>query len=145
MGVYLYLSDIVRIAGRLGLTKEAFARQFCFSRQTRRGAEAVPRIQVRKREDGACVFLEKGLCGIYRVRPVLCRLGPFVRGFMESPAYFRLFRATCAGIGTGRLRTREEIRRCLRRESHLEKQYQNDLAGDTFLNTILSEASSVSI
>ena len=136
MGVYLYLSDIARISESLGLTKESFAAKYCFFRQRRPGPEAIQRIQVKKRKDGACVFLKEGRCEIYRMRPVLCRFGPFARSLMESPESFRLFRAICRGIDSGRLYPEEEIRRCLRRESRLEEQYQIDLAADLFLNTI---------
>ena len=135
MGVYLYPGDIARISGALGLAKESFADRYCFFRPA---AETIPRLQVKKRADGACVFLKENRCEIYRVRPVLCRIGPFVRGLMESPENFRLFRTICRGLGAGRLNTEAGIRRSLRREARLEKQYQIDLAADLFLNTIFS-------
>jgi len=40
------------------------------------GRGAVP--QLRKREDGACVFLDvRGMCGVHAAKPLLCRLFPF--------------------------------------------------------------------
>lgn len=136
MGVFLYLPDLLRISKRLCLAPEAFAREFCRVRREMLGRRIIPRLQVLKKEGGACLFLEKGRCTIYSDRPVLCRLGPFVRGFMESAEFLDLFRTYCRGMDKGRLRGPREIEGLLGEEERLEQEYQIDLATDGHLINI---------
>lgn len=57
---------------------------------------AVP--QLRKREDGACVFLDaRGMCGVHAHKPLMCRLFPFYYETASfSPAETPSPRATVA-------------------------------------------------
>lgn len=52
---------------------------------------------LKHREDGRCVFLEKGKCGIYEERPTICRTFPFEIVFTSrNHAYIDLIWQCCA-------------------------------------------------
>jgi Fe-S-cluster containining protein len=72
-----------------------------------------------------CIFLEKGLCKYYDLRPNTCRRHPFLvteRNILVS--------STCPGINWGTYQSTEEYR-----------MLSTDIAGriDSFLNKIISE------
>jgi Fe-S-cluster containining protein len=96
----------------------------------------ITRVELKKAGEGACVFLEEGLCRVYPARPALCRLGPFTAGYMRSRKYFSLFRSICRGIGKGRFHPAGQIKGLLRQGQLLETQYERDLCTDPFLKAI---------
>ncbi len=63
---------------------------------------------IREHADGCCVFYADG-CLIYPVRPLQCRIYPFWFNILRSEKKWRQEEKQCAGIGKGRLYTREEI------------------------------------
>jgi len=63
---------------------------------------------IREHADGRCLFYENG-CKIYPVRPRQCRIYPFWFTILRSEQKWREEAKECAGIGKGRLYTREEI------------------------------------
>ena len=60
-------------------------------------------------KDDACVFLEGSRCGVYPARPVQCSSWPFWRGNLDEKVWFTEVAPFCAGVGKGRLYTRDEI------------------------------------
>jgi Fe-S-cluster containining protein len=60
--------------------------------------------EMKKRaEDGKCVFLEKNLCTIYSLRPLICRCYPFELKSSHNRKYTFLFTEECLGINKGRM------------------------------------------
>lgn len=83
-GVCITPFDIRRIAAATGMKAEEFVAVIDVPRERERHEPAVmisgrPSLLVLKwRKDRICMFYEPGKCGIYDVRPMLCRTYPFV-------------------------------------------------------------------
>jgi hypothetical protein len=60
-------AEITRIAAFLGLSEETFIQRHTRLQHDRRG------LALMEQPDGACVFLEEGLCTIQPVKPQQCR------------------------------------------------------------------------
>lgn len=58
-----------------------------------------------------CVFLHKGKCTIYEVRPTQCRTWPFWAGNIESPEEWAWAGRRCEGINRGNLHDVAHIQR----------------------------------
>jgi len=101
--VYVSLAERRGLARALGVTTAAFTRKYC--------VPAEGRFSLRGR-DGACVFLEKGLCSVYEARPLQCRTWPFWPENMSRDAW-REVSAFCPGVGKGPLIPAATIRRKL--------------------------------
>ncbi len=71
------------------------------------------RYEMRKNEDGKCVFLESNCCTIYSIRPLICRFYPFELNSYGGKYCFR-FSEECPGIGKGRIMGEESFRKMLR-------------------------------
>jgi Fe-S-cluster containining protein len=57
--------------------------------------------EMRKREDGKCVFLEGDACVIYASRPVICRYYPFELKSQVSGKCEFSFTTECPGLASG--------------------------------------------
>ena len=57
--------------------------------------------QMRKTEDGKCVFLKDNLCSIYQMRPLICRFYPFQLRNLRNNRYAFIYTDECSGIGKG--------------------------------------------
>ena len=140
MCMFLFLPDIENIALHLGLAKFDLVKKYCNIVKDRfvfnDGPVEIMRVELKKDREGACVFLEGGLCRIYPARPALCRLGPFTAGYMRSSKYFSLFKSICRGMGRGRFYSTGKIEGFLHQDRLLEAQYERDLCADPFLKTI---------
>lgn len=97
--VYLSLEDRRRLAAHLGLPTSSFTRRYC---QRTDGEFHL------KEPDKDCRFLKDCRCSVYAARPAQCRTWPFWPENMRAAAW-REVRATCRGIGRGRLYSAEEI------------------------------------
>lgn len=83
--------EAVALAGRLGLTVEAFASRYLRADGT----------TLVDGPNGACTFLQEGRpagCSVYEVRPARCRTWPFWPELRTDPVLERLVRRTCPGI-----------------------------------------------
>ena len=69
--------------------------------------------EMKKREDGKCVFLENDRCTIYQVRPLICRFYPFELNSCSGKYSFR-FTEECPGIGKGRVLGEGDFRKMFR-------------------------------
>jgi Fe-S-cluster containining protein len=67
--------------------------------------------EMKKREDGKCVFLEKELCTIYSLRPLICRFYPFELKVLHNQKYTFLYTEECPGINKGRLLSESYFKR----------------------------------
>ena len=59
--------------------------------------------EMKKTENGKCVFLKNDRCTIYDVRPLICRFYPFELQGSHGENYQFLFTEECPGIGKGRV------------------------------------------
>lgn len=57
--------------------------------------------QMRKTEDGKCVFLRDNSCSIYQIRPLICRFYPFQLKNLPNNRYAFTYTDECPGIGKG--------------------------------------------
>jgi len=57
--------------------------------------------QMRKTEDGKCLFLKDNSCSIYQIRPLICRFYPFQLKNLGRNRYAFTYTDECPGIGRG--------------------------------------------
>lgn len=100
--VYLSEEDIGRIAGFLGMEREAFEAQYV----TRK--EEYPRLKMRLAQD--CYFLREGGCSIHEVKPLQCRVFPYWPENVGTRAAWQGLRKYCPGVGVGQLVQIERVR-----------------------------------
>ena len=55
--------------------------------------------QMRKTEDGKCIFLKDNSCSIYQMRPLICRFYPFQLKNLGNNRYAFTYTDECSGIG----------------------------------------------
>ena len=70
--------------------------------------------EMKKREDGKCVFLENDRCTIYSLRPLICRFYPFELKVLHNRKYTFLYTKECPGINKGRLLSEGYFRKMFR-------------------------------
>jgi uncharacterized protein len=69
--------------------------------------------EMKKSEDGKCLFLENNLCTIYSVRPLICRFYPFE--LISCGGKYRfLYTEECPGINRGRVLSEDYFRKMFR-------------------------------
>jgi len=57
--------------------------------------------QMKKTEEGKCIFLKDDLCSIYKIRPLICRFYPFQLKNLGNNRYVFAYTEECPGIGKG--------------------------------------------
>ncbi|MBC7795081.1 MAG: YkgJ family cysteine cluster protein [Clostridia bacterium] len=98
--VYLTREDRKRLAEHLKLDVPAFIAEHCQTTDD----------QLHLRDpDRNCAFLDGKRCSVYDARPTQCRTWPFWPETMNAKTWNGELASTCAGIGKGRLWSREEI------------------------------------
>jgi Fe-S-cluster containining protein len=70
--------------------------------------------EMKKTEDGKCVFLENNCCTIYAVRPLICRFYPFELKIAHSGKYTFLYTSECSGINKGPILSKSYFRKLFR-------------------------------
>jgi Fe-S-cluster containining protein len=70
--------------------------------------------EMKKTEDGKCVFLENNCCTIYIVRPLICRFYPFELKIAHSGKYTFLYTLECSGINKGPILSKSYFRKLFR-------------------------------
>jgi uncharacterized protein len=81
--------DLDRLAGHLGLTREAFVAAY--------GVARGDKIFLTAKDDGYCVFFDQG-CGVHPARPDICRAWPYFKGNLVDAASFEMAQDYCPGI-----------------------------------------------
>lgn len=107
--VYLTEDDIVRAAGFLEMTPEAFEKRYVYRTKNLR--------RLRTPRDSQCRFLRENGCAIHPAKPTQCRIFPFWPELTGNRRKWRQTAAWCPGIGQGEL-VRIETVRNLAREMH---------------------------
>jgi Fe-S-cluster containining protein len=59
--------------------------------------------EMKKGENGKCVFLENDRCTVYSLRPLICRFYPFELKVSNSNKLMFLYTEECPGINQGQL------------------------------------------
>jgi Fe-S-cluster containining protein len=67
--------------------------------------------EMKKTEDGKCIFLENNCCIIYTVRPLICRFYPFELKIAHSGKYMFLYTPECPGINKGPILSKNYFRK----------------------------------
>ena len=101
--VYLTEEDIGGMAGRLGMTREAFEGRYVNSKDDQ------PRLNMKLAE--RCHFLEEGRCRIHQVKPLQCRVFPYWPENVRTKRAWHGLRKYCPGVGAGELVQIGEVRR----------------------------------
>ena len=57
--------------------------------------------EMKKTEDGKCIFLNDNCCSIYTLRPLICRFYPFELRMVSSQKYLFLYTSECPGLNNG--------------------------------------------
>lgn len=95
--ILLLEEEVMRISKATGLRPLSFA--------SRSSGTPPYRYRMKKR-NGKCVFLYRGACKIYRIRPLVCRLYPF---FLRKKKGGYTFEVSddCPGVGLGKVLDRK--------------------------------------
>ncbi len=93
--VYITETDLLNIAGHLGMTAAAFEKKYVIRYPTM--------LRLRKPRNSQCYFLKETGCGVHPVKPVQCRTYPFWPELVENRKAWQEERARCPGIGKGPL------------------------------------------
>ncbi len=100
--VWMNDCEITEIASFLGVPEREVREYY--------GKKGVKGITLREKNNGDCVFFEKGRgCVIYEVRPTQCRTWPFWEGNIKKPTAWKKTCEICPGSGNGELISAEEI------------------------------------
>jgi Fe-S-cluster containining protein len=70
--------------------------------------------EMKKRENGKCVFLENNRCTVYALRPLICRFYPFELKVMHNKKPMFLYTEECPGINKGQLLNKDYFRKMFR-------------------------------
>lgn len=57
--------------------------------------------QMKKSNDGKCIFLKDNLCSIYNIRPLICMFYPFELKEIKSNQHLFVHTTECPSIGKG--------------------------------------------
>jgi Fe-S-cluster containining protein len=70
--------------------------------------------EMKKTEEGKCVFLENNCCTIYTARPLICRFYPFELKIAHDGKHTFLYTTECPGINKGPMLSKNYFRKLLR-------------------------------
>ena len=70
--------------------------------------------EIKKTEEGKCIFLENNRCTIYATRPLICRFYPFELKIAHNGKHTFLYTNECPGINKGPILSKNYFRKLLR-------------------------------
>lgn len=111
--VFLTKEDRERFALFLGVSVEAFQKQYCDQTNGIWHLKEDP-----KRPD--CMFLKDKRCTTYEARPSQCRTWPFWTDVMNAKAWKSEVASFCPGVGKGRLWSKTEIEAVMKIDKETE-------------------------
>jgi Fe-S-cluster containining protein len=109
--VFLIRKDVKRLLVATGLDLKTFQERYL--REV--NLSGIHRISLKEKPNYDCIFWEKDGCSVYRYRPMQCRSYPFWSGNLVSPHTWEQLKSSCPGVGVGRVHSRGEIERWLRK------------------------------
>ncbi|MBO7121940.1 MAG: YkgJ family cysteine cluster protein [Treponema sp.] len=104
--VYLSKNDLTRLSEWFKISQVDFIKNYCRWVQYYGNKEALALLE-KKNYD--CVLWDQGGCQAYGARPVQCSTYPFWSWILQSEQSWNEEGASCKGINSGRLRSRQEI------------------------------------
>ncbi len=110
--VFIFDHEIVRISEFLKISTDEFKKKY-----TKTYASF---FSLTEKENGDCVFLEKGKCVIHNVRPYQCFSYPFWWELVTSEKKWMERGKTCPGIGKGKFYSKEEILEILKHNPYYQ-------------------------
>lgn len=114
--VFLSETDIKTMSEGLGLTRDKFIDTYC--RYVDMGSFYMVSLLEKKNYD--CIFLTDKGCKVYEYRPVQCKTYPFWAHIVEDKESWDSEAASCPGINSGDLHSKNEINQAL--ESRLNNE-----------------------
>ena len=114
--VFLSQEDLQRLCAYTSMDEDRFIRTYC--RLVDMGSFSM--VSLLEKENYDCIFLTKQGCSVYEARPRQCRTYPFWRSVMENEESWEAEKASCPGIGQGKVYRKEEIDEILRRQTGQE-------------------------
>jgi Fe-S-cluster containining protein len=118
--VFLTEVDLKRLARGTGLSRSELASGYC----RRIDVNGISRLSLKEKQNFDCIFWEQDGCRVYRQRPLQCRSFPFWASHMASARDWEGLKASCPGVGRGKIHTRRAIVRWLSKQEsarYLEK------------------------
>ncbi len=103
--VWVNMNEIEKIAAFMGISREAFAKNYLRSFNER--------YSLVEYGGGDCIMYDNG-CKIYDVRPCQCRTFPFWGSNLEDRSEWEKLKKTCPGIDKGKLHKLEDIQNNLK-------------------------------
>tara|TARA_Y100001970_G_C14108227_1_gene789385 strand:+ start:803 stop:1240 length:438 start_codon:yes stop_codon:yes gene_type:complete len=112
--VYLSKNDVNRLAHFINLKTKDFIEKYCdytngFLHLKENNA------------NGDCQFLKDKKCSVYRARPIQCRTWPFWNENLNAKNWNNNISKFCPGIGKGKIYSKEEINKILKKDEVNEK------------------------
>ncbi|MFP4037196.1 MAG: YkgJ family cysteine cluster protein [Desulfobacteraceae bacterium] len=90
-GITITSEELERMASYLGISAEAFKRDFCVKNNGR--------LSIATGDDGFCSLYEQGKgCTVHPVKPERCAIWPFYPALLRDPAAWREAMDACPGI-----------------------------------------------
>jgi Fe-S-cluster containining protein len=70
--------------------------------------------EMKKTEEGKCIFLKNNRCTIYSARPLICKFYPFELKITHSGKHTFLYTSECPGINKGPILSKNYFRKLFR-------------------------------
>lgn len=101
--VCLYPDDIRTLAAFLQLSVQAFVDTYTNHIGVAYDYEGetlvVPYLELKKKPEGGCIFLEEGKCAVHDAKPMFCAASPLVAEVVFDENGWRWFTEQCKGYG----------------------------------------------
>ncbi|GMO23016.1 MAG: YkgJ family cysteine cluster protein [Termitinemataceae bacterium] len=110
--VFLSQNDAETLARFLNMPFEYFIPTYC---RWVALDNQIEMLSLKETSSNDCFFWKQG-CSVYAARPAQCRTYPFWESFLVDEETWKNATASCPGVGTGRLYSREYIDECIAAE-----------------------------
>lgn len=115
--VFLTGKDQKRFAKYFKISTAAFLKKYCGTQNGYVFLLEPDQVGMADHPVGDCMFLKNKQCTVYEARPEHCRTWPFWPENMNPKTWRKDVASYCAGIGKGKLHTREEIEAILKTQT----------------------------
>ncbi|MGL4981988.1 MAG: YkgJ family cysteine cluster protein [Treponemataceae bacterium] len=109
--VYVSQNDLEKLAAHFNITEQEFVKKYCrwvSCYKAHDSANLAEALCLNETPQFDCVFWKNG-CQAYEARPVQCRTYPFWDFLLHSEASWNAEKKSCPGIGTGSIKSFEQI------------------------------------
>ena len=113
--VYLSPDDLKRFAKDFNISIKMFKEKYC------QITDGFIHLIEKKNLNGKCIFLKNNKCSVYKSRPSQCRTWPFWNENLNAKNWNNNISKFCPGIGKGKIYSKEEINKILKKDEVNEK------------------------